>query len=121
MLKPQRAEYIANRPSQAGAGRHADSTIPLHDGDVRVSAWTLPPGASTGPRRRECSTLLVPLSPGAIEQRRAGDEVVRSVLAPGSVLRDDDPRDLDIRNPGPGAVTFLEIELAHTASRLISA
>ncbi len=83
-----------------------------HETDrVRVTRWTLPPGASTGRHVHDHDYVVVPLAAGRMTVIDADGQSTEHELAPGASYVRTAGATHDVRNLDPALVDFVEVEL----------
>jgi beta-alanine degradation protein BauB len=90
--------------------RQARSETTIDNDTVRVTAWTIAPGESTGPHRHELDYVVVPVQAGELTMT-ATDVVTRTAMEPGTAYFRPAGVEHDVANDGERTVVFVEVEL----------
>jgi quercetin dioxygenase-like cupin family protein len=89
--------------------RQATSETTIDNDVVRVTTWTIAPGASTGQHRHELDYVVVPVEGGELVMSSA-DEVVRTAMEPGTAYFRAAGVEHEVSNDGEATVVFVEVE-----------
>ncbi len=94
----------ATATSTGGAVQHETDRI-------RVTRWTLPNGASTGPHTHHHDYVVIPLTAGEMTVIDAAGQSIRHELTPGVSYVRAAGATHDVRNLDAALVDFVEVEL----------
>ncbi len=92
-------------------------TVLAEDDHTKITRWDFAPGATTGWHEHEMDYAVVILTDSIMAYEADGEVTEKPVKIGDSYLR---PKGVqhDVRNAGPGPLSFIEIEMKRAASTL---
>lgn len=94
----------------------AVSTVLAEDDHTKITRWDFVPGATTGWHEHEMDYAVVILTDSTMAYKADGGITEKAVKIGDSYLR---PKGVqhDVRNAGPGPLSFIEIEMKRVSER----
>ncbi|MCA0922938.1 cupin domain-containing protein [Pseudooceanicola nanhaiensis] len=88
----------------------ATATLLAEDDKTKVTRWDFAPGTTTGWHEHEMDFVVIMMCDGHMAFT-SGDEVIETEVKLGDTYQRPKGVQHDVRNPGPGPLSFIEVEL----------